>query len=72
MSLIRLLALGQWHIPDRLRKPPVVEPIDPLERGQLGVFSAVTLDPIWDRIRMYPQLVAVYWAAELAETTDVP
>jgi hypothetical protein len=36
--IVRLLELGRW-VAGRLKKPSVVEPVDPFERRELNVFD---------------------------------
>ena len=31
--MIHCFALGRWHIADRFHQSPVIEPVDPLQRG---------------------------------------
>lgn len=44
------LELGRWNITDRLEQPTMVEPIDPLERGVLGVIDALPRPRVADEL----------------------
>ena len=39
MCLIGGLCFGGWNVADGLKQAPVVEPVDPLERGELDGFE---------------------------------
>ena len=40
LPMILGLELHRWHVAERLKQPPMVEPVDPLQRREFDVFQA--------------------------------
>ena len=50
--IVHRFELRRWDVPDGLEKPTMVEPVDPLERGELDVVEAPPRPRQADHLRL--------------------